>query len=327
MTLPELAAHLRGLRGVRHKLDLQPVGGRLAPPVGDDCAALPDGDGFLLLAIEGLVDDFVAAEPWFAGYCAVMVNVSDVAAMGGRPVALVDALWTNGADRAGPIWDGMTTAAAKYGVPIVGGHTNSRAAGDHLAAAILGRATRLLTSFDARPGDVLVSAVDLRGDWFGPHPYWDASTAAPGDRLRGDLDVLPQLAEAGLCRAAKDVSMGGLVGTATMLAECSGAGLTIDLSRLPAPPGVDPPRWLSAFPSYGFLLAVPPADAAAVCRRFTDRGLAAAIAGRFDDTRRVVLTDGTGTEPFWDLNVDPFIGFGPPPDRAGPCRPGTPGPG
>ena len=324
MTLPELTAHLRSLRGVRHKLDLQPVGGRLAPPVGDDCAALPDGHGgFTLLAIEGLLDEFVAAEPWFAGYSAVMVNVSDVYAMGGRPVAVVDALWTNGADRAGPVWDGMTSAAAKYGVPIVGGHTNSRAAGDHLAAAILGRATRLLTSFDARPGDGLVSAVDLRGDWFGPHPFWNASTTAPGDRLRGDLDVLPQLAEAGLCRAAKDVSMGGVVGTATMLAECSGVGLTIDVTALPAPPGADRARWLSAFPSYGFLLAVSPENVAAVCDRFHARGLAAAAAGRFDDTRRVVLTDGTSSELFWDLAADPFIGFGPASDRAGPCPPGA----
>ncbi len=313
MTLPELAEHLRGLRGVAHKTDLRPVGRRLAAPaVGDDCAALPDGDGFLLLAIEGLLDEFVAAEPWFAGYCAVMVNVSDVYAMGGRPTAVVDALWTAGADRAGPVWDGMATAAAKYGVPIVGGHTNSRSAtGDHLAAAVLGRATRLLTSFDAAPGDLLVSAVDLRGDWFGRHPYWDASTAAPGDRLRGDLDVLPQLAEAGLCRAAKDVSGGGVVGTATMLAECSGVGLTIDLPALPTPPGVDRPRWLSAFPSYGFLLAVAPADVAAVRDRFHARGLAAAVAGRFDDGRRVVLADGAAAATFWDLSRDPFIGFGP----------------
>ena len=35
--------------------------------VGDDCAAIPDGDGYLLLAIEGFINDFVAADPWFAG--------------------------------------------------------------------------------------------------------------------------------------------------------------------------------------------------------------------------------------------------------------------
>jgi AIR synthase-related protein len=326
MILADLTAHLRKLKGVAHKLDIQPVRGLLEAagagaaaaavvPVGDDCAAIPDGaGGHLLFAIEGLLSEFVAAEPWFAGYCAVMVNVSDVYAMGGRPVAVVDALWTSAADRAGPVWEGMATAAAKYATPIVGGHTNTRSpGGDHLAAAVLGRAgPRLLTSFDAKPGDALVVAVDLRGEWFGPYPYWNASTAAPGDRLRGDLEVLATLAEDGLCRAAKDVSMGGLVGTATMLCECSGAGLTINVSAVPTPPGVPPERWLACFPSYGFLLAVNPDDVTAVCGRFAARGIAAAAAGAFDDSRLVRLADGSGdVETFWDLGRDRFIGFGP----------------
>lgn len=306
-----------------------------APPgssvaVGDDCAAIADGDGFLLLAIEGLLDEFVSAEPWFAGYCAVMVNVSDVYAMGGRPLAVVDALWAAGADRAGPIWDGMKTAAAKYAVPIVGGHTNSRSDADHLAAAILGRASRLLTSFDARPGDALLAAIDLRGEWFGPYPWWNASTTADQTRLRGDLEILPALAEAGLCAAAKDISMGGLVGTAAMLAECSGIGISIDISTIPTP-FVDPPpksvlahgrwasdnhtmigKWLSAFPSYGFLLAVPPPNVPQVVSRFTERGIAVATIGMCDSSHQVTLSDGSGTiEVFWDMNREPFIGFGP----------------
>ncbi len=302
--------------------------------MGDDCAALADGDGFLLLAIEGLLDEFVSAEPWFAGYCAVMVNVSDVYAMGGRPLALVDAIWSAGADRAGPIWDGMRAAAGKYRVPIVGGHTNSRSNADHLAAAILGRATKLLTSFDAQPGDALLAAIDLRGEWFGRYPWWNASTTADGQRLVADLEILPCLAEAGLCAAAKDISMGGLVGTATMLAECSGVGINIDISAIPIPPSLESvaandavptsagaapapehsqalAKWLSAFPSYGFLLAVPPHHVPRVCSRFTDRGIAVGRIGSCDASKRVALTDCSGAaEVFWDLDREPFIGFG-----------------
>ena len=63
-----------------------------AVALGDDCAALADGEGYLLFAIEGMVSDFVRAMPWFAGYSSVMVNVSDIYAMGGRPLAVVDAL-------------------------------------------------------------------------------------------------------------------------------------------------------------------------------------------------------------------------------------------
>ena len=320
MSLRELTDHLRGLRGVKHKLDIQSVGALLthtsdtiSVPVGDECAAIPEGDGHLLFAIEGLLDEFVAAEPWFAGYCAVMVNVSDVYAMGGRPIALVDAIWTAGADRAGPIWDGMTTAARKYGVTIAGGHTNSRASSDHLAAAILGRAgPRLLTSFDAKPADVLLAAIDLRGEWFGPYAYWNASTTAEAARLRADLEILPTLAEQGFCRAAKDISMGGIIGTATMLAECSGVGVTIDVAAIPAPRDVAREKWLACFPSYVFLLAVASENAATVCKRFTERDIAAGVVGVFDSSNNIALTDQTGSrEIFWDLNAESFIGFGP----------------
>ena len=45
-----------------------------------------------------------------------------------------------------------------------------------LSVAILGRAETLLTSFAARPGDRLLAAVDLRGEY---RPYfnnWDAAS-------------------------------------------------------------------------------------------------------------------------------------------------------
>src|SRR3984893_12132899 len=91
--------------------------------VGDDCAAIPESDGFLLFAAEGMLESFVADDPWFAGYCAVMVNLSDVAAMGGRPLAIVDVLWTPNLPASRVIWEGMAAASRAYGVPIVGGHT------------------------------------------------------------------------------------------------------------------------------------------------------------------------------------------------------------
>jgi selenophosphate synthetase-related protein len=66
--------------------------------------------------------------PWFAGYCGVMVNVSDIYAMGGRPLAVVDALWSAGAETARPLLEGLAEASRRYGVPIVGGHSNHKSA-------------------------------------------------------------------------------------------------------------------------------------------------------------------------------------------------------
>jgi AIR synthase-related protein len=245
--------------------------------------------------------------PWFAGYCGVMVNVSDIYAMGGRPIAVVNAMWSRGMDPAAEMLRGMAEASARYGVPIVGGHSNNRSERPQLAISILGRATKLLTSFDAVPGDRLVMAVDLRGAYEEPFPYWNASTGAPAARLRADLELLPLLAERGLCRAAKDISMAGAIGTALMLLECSGVGATIDLDAIPRPPGVPLARWLASFPSFGFILSVAPDDSDAVGALFRERGLAAAPIGVVDDSQALVLAQGAERVLLWDLRRDAFI--------------------
>jgi hypothetical protein len=318
MSLIDLARHIQASRGLAHKRDIDAVVSGLnlgagAIAVGDDCAAIPDGDGFLLLAIEGFINEFVAAEPWFAGYCGVMVNVSDIAAMGGRPTAVVDALWSRDAAHARPLMEGLAAGAAAYGVPIVGGHSNTRNTGEQLSVAILGRAKSLLTSFDARPGEVLLAAIDLRGRYRDPHPYWDASSGTPGARLRADIELLPAIAEAGLAHAAKDISMAGAVGTALMLLECSGLGADIDPALIPRPEGVALERWLISFPSFGYIFSVAPDKVAAIQARFTQAGIACAPFGTTNASGLVRLCDETGSVPLWDFANSPLIGCGPRP--------------
>lgn len=321
MMLPELARALAASVGVDHKRDIQ-TAARLLPRVrggpwgaaevrmGDDTAAIPDGDGYLLLAAEGMWPELVASEPRFAGYCAVMVNASDVYAMGGQPLAIVDALFAGSAEAAEPILRGMADASERFQLPIVGGHTNLHSPYPALAAAVLGRARRLLTSFDARPGDDLVVAVDLRGRMHPRHAFWNASTDATPARLRADYALLPRLAEERMATAAKDISMGGIVGTTLMLCEASDVGTTLRLEDVPRPAGVPWEIWLQAFPSYGFLLAVSPVHSARVCAAFGARDIAAAVVGRFDDSRRVALAHGDGRATVWDLAEAPLTGFG-----------------
>jgi uncharacterized protein len=312
--LHELIATLRTSRSITAKRDIAAVAARLslsaesAIAVGDDCAAVPDGDGFLLLAIEGFMNEFVTGDPWFAGWCGIMVNVSDVAAMGGRPLAVVDAVWAAGEEGAAPVLAGLRAAAETYRVPVVGGHSNTRSGAAQLAVAILGRAKRLLTSFDARPGERLIAAIDLRGRYRDRFANWEAATDTPPARLIADLGMLPSLAEAGLAAAGKDISQGGVVGTAMMLAECSRVGAIIDVASVPRPCGVQLERWLVSFPSYGFLLAVKPSNASAVLARFRDRGIAAADIGELTADHRVVISDGAATETMWDFARDPLLG-------------------
>ena len=239
------------------------------------------------------------------------MNVSDVAAMGGRPIAVVDAIWATGEAAAAPLLDGMRAASQAYGVPIVGGHTNARTDRSQLSVAILGRAKNLLTSFDARPGHRLIAAIDLRGRYREPFANWEAATDAPPARLKADLEVLPSLAESDLAAAAKDISQGGLVGTTMMLAECSRVGARIDIGRLPKPASAPLERWLLTFPSYGFVLAVQPDIVASVIARFSERSIAAADIGEFTADHRVVISDDDSDQAIWDFAREPLMGCAP----------------
>ena len=321
-SLEELARQAHESQGLKAKAEIGAVAERLGLarseiPVGDDCAAIPDGEGHLLFAIEGFINRFVAADPWFAGWCGVMVNVSDIASMGGWPIAVVDAIWAEGEPTAGKILDGMKAASVAYATPIVGGHSNLRTAQSQLAIAIIGRAgKRLLTSFDARPGDVLIAAIDHRGAYREPFDNWQAALAAPHERLRGDLALLPQIARHGLAHAAKDISQGGIPGTAAMLAECSGVGIELDVAAIVPPPGVPITRWLKTFPSFGFLLATEQGKANALLSIFHERDLDAAVIGNVNAGSEVALVMGVRRAVIRDWRRERLLGLTPLDERA-----------
>ncbi len=321
-SLEELAREARESQGLKAKAEIGAVAERLGLarseiPVGDDCAAIPDGEGHLLFAIEGFINRFVAADPWFAGWCGVMVNVSDIASMGGWPIAVVDAIWAEGEPTAGKILDGMKAASVAYATPIVGGHSNLRTAQSQLAIAIIGRAgKRLLTSFDARPGDVLIAAIDHRGAYREPFDNWQAALSAPHERLRGDLALLPQIARHGLAHAAKDISQGGIPGTAAMLAECSGVGIELDVAAIVPPPGVPITRWLKTFPSFGFLLATEQGKANALLSIFHERDLDAAVIGNVNAGSEVALVMGAHRAVIRDWRRERLLGLTPVDERA-----------
>ncbi|HVL01797.1 MAG TPA: sll0787 family AIR synthase-like protein, partial [Dongiaceae bacterium] len=245
MWLTELLDQVRASAGLHSKTEIQLVQRHLREafpppfPNGDDAAILPNGNGFDLLAGEGFIDAFVTSDPWFAGWCGIMVNVSDIAAMGGRPVAVVNALWGGNDDATADVLRGMAAASQAYQVPIVGGHTNLRTAQPRLAVSIFGRANKVLDAFAAKPGQVLVAAIDLRGSYHAPFNNWNAATSAPAERLRGDIELLPIAAEKGLATAAKDVSQAGLLGTCVMLLESSQVGVDLDLHAIPKPVAVE----------------------------------------------------------------------------------------
>lgn len=293
---PVVAEKVHSQQAYGHALE---VSGRVR--LGDDCAAIanPAGTGHLLFAAEGMLESLVEKDPWFAGYSAVMVNLSDVAAMGGRPVAVTDILWSPTEEISSVIWEGMQAAAQAYGVPIVGGHTTrERSAKAMLGAAVLGHAgDRLITSFHARPGDRLVIVIDLHGGYRGGARFWDSSTGNAPDRLRKDLEMLPALAEKGLCRAGKDIGRGGLIGTLAVLGMNSEVGAVVDLENVPCPMDVEIDQWLVTFPSFGYLLAIAPEDMESTLSHFTATRITCRDIGAFRAEPGItLLADGESAD-------------------------------
>lgn len=276
---------------------------------GDDCAALPDGDGYVLFAAEGMRTEFLAADPWFCGFCSVMVNLNDIAAMGGRPWAITDVLFMGSGENE-RVLEGMVAASEAFGVPVVGGHTSRVPGASFLAVSVLGKARRLISGHAAKAGQTLLVAVDLRGTFRGLGGNFNAATTAAPEQLRRQLALLPELAEAGLVSAGKDISMAGVCGSLLMMLETSHVGAELDLTKIPAPPGVEASRWLNAFPSFGFVLSVDPGKVAPICARFAALGVTAAAVGEVIEGRQLELSAGEERALYWDL-AEPLTGFGP----------------
>jgi uncharacterized protein len=236
--------------------------------------------------------------------------VSDVRAMGGRPVALVDMLVSPDRQHADTVLAGIAWASDLLGVPVVGGHLTI----GHppaLSASCTGIARVPLRGGAAEPGDVLLAAFALDGRYMSDtRPFFTALHDRAPEALRDDGEALAEVAERGLCHAARDVSMPGVAGSLLQMIEGAGCGAVLDLDRLPRPAEADLERWLLTFPSFGFLLAARPEHVEAACERFTRRGLACAPCGAFDDTLVLRLAAGGAEAPAWDLGRTPLTGLG-----------------
>ncbi len=279
--------------------------------LGDDAAAIKDGDGYLLLAAEGVYHPLLKSNPYLAGRTSVLTNVNDIYAMGGRPIAIVDVLFASDSEESGEVLRGIRDNSSRYGVPVVGGHLTEEATSSSLSVFILGRARKLLSGFNAEAGDDLVFISNLNGRFYPGFNFWDSSSGLSDGDVLTHLELLPQIAEEGLADAARDVSMAGLIGSTLMLLEGSGKGAEIHIDRIPAPFEVPLKEWLLTFPSFGFVLSLRPQNTQRVEDRFRRLGLACERIGKVTSEPLVLFINDKGERGlFWDLSSEPLIGLG-----------------
>ena len=111
------------------------------PLVGDDAAVVEPPRGPLLLAADAIVEGVDFTPPFAAdevGYRAILVNASDIAAMGGRLLhALVTICAPAGVDVFGLI-DGVADGARAHGCEVAGGDLSSTSGPLVVSVAITG---------------------------------------------------------------------------------------------------------------------------------------------------------------------------------------------
>lgn len=203
--------------------------------IGDDCAVLAPSRGRQLITVDPVIygrhfDDTVP--PRAVGEKLLKRNLSDLAAMGGRPVAAVLALTLDGRVKRSwleAFYRGLAAAARRYRVAIVGGDI---AQADGVVAAsltLLGEAAgpRVLTRLGGKTGDGIYVTGVLGGSLASRHHFRFSPRLAEGAWLGRRAEV----------RAMMDVSDG----LAKDLHALTPAGLfpALDAAAIPRRAGAD----------------------------------------------------------------------------------------
>ena len=218
---------------------LPPAPPEVLVPVGDDCAVLRLGGGIWVAASDMIVagqhfKDWAAPED--AGYKAVAVNVSDVAAMGGTPRFVLISGGAPDPQTMLRCMRGVLEACGEFGVYPLGGDT-TRAGALTVDVAILGEldAPPVLRS-GSRPGDLLAVTGELGASAAGLLAL-ESGTSGPERLVNRHLRPTPRV-EAG--RTAAGIGVGamidlsdGLASDAGHVCEQSGVGCRVDLGLLP----------------------------------------------------------------------------------------------
>ena len=280
---------------------------------GDDAAVIDvGGDDYILFAADGIWTRLIDASMWWAGYSSVLVNVNDIAAMGGKAVAMVNVLSSNSKKASKELLEGIKDGVAKFGVPMVGGHLHPDTPYTSLSVAIIGTVKKgcEIRSSTAEPGDSIIAAFDMVGR-IGPNsPYsFDSTTMKAPDEVRAKYRVMQMLGERGLVTAGKDISNPGVIGTLGMLVETSKLGARVDITKIPAPPEVDFIQWLKVHPATGFIVTCLPENEGEVVRLFEDAGYAAARIGVIEDSHKLDICENDECVTVFDFKTDVVTGI------------------
>ncbi|MDR0911622.1 MAG: methanogenesis marker 2 protein [Methanobrevibacter sp.] len=292
--------------------DVYNLTGNVIVPFGDDSSVIDVGDeNQILIAADGIWGLLIDADPYWAGYCSILVNVNDIAAMGGKPIAMVNILSMKDDKIGNDLLKGIIDGCKKFNVPMVGGHLHPDADYNSLDVSIVGIAKKnhILTSSGANIGDKILVAIDLDGR---QHPKfklnWDTTYHKDAKLVQDQIEVMREIAELDLVTACKDISNPGVLGTLEMLLEASAIGGKVSLENMPKHPDVNWNDWLKLYPGAGFVLTAKEENTDKIIELLEKYSINTSVVGEIIEDKKLFVSYNGEEEILFDQNINPVIG-------------------
>lgn len=285
--------------------------------IGDDAAAIEPTAGCVSLVssdmlLEGVHFDLTLCDPVTLGRKSLAVNLSDIAAMGGRPRYCLLSLGIPPdlpVDFLDDYITGLLACGEEFDVALVGGDTCASRGGLVVAVTVIGEQCpeRVIRRKGARPGDLIFVTGTLGDSALGLRLLRNGERS--GAAVQKHLDPAPRvreglrLAEAGLATAMIDVSDGLLADLGHIL-KISGVGARVELAKLPLSaafaayrhePGADPFLLpLTGGEDYELLFTVPPGKSELVMATLDPLGMRVTMLGEITAAGLLVIgADGS----------------------------------
>ncbi len=292
--------------------DTYNIAGNTILSFGDDASAIDIGNEKLaLLAADGMWGKLMEANPRWAGYCSVLVNVNDIAAMGGKPIGMTNVISTKDKKICNEIMEGINEGVKKFGVPMVGGHLHPDTPYNALDVSITGIVDKdaVITSCDANIGDKVIVAIDIDGKL---HPQfdlnWDTTTMKSDELVQAQIEVMNKIGQEKLVTAGKDISNPGTLGTLGMLLEASGVGATVELEKIPRNESVEWEQWLKLYPGSGFVLTAESSKVNRCMELLEEVNITASVVGEITEDKKLYVTHRDQKVVLFDFRKDKITG-------------------
>jgi len=306
-SLAQVISAARNYKGLKRKLEIGEILQILGESDYDDAGVLDVADLKIVVSADGITEDLVKSDPWFAGYYSVLVNVNDVVVKGAKPLGYVDVLSGSPATRR-KMAEGIKTGLEKYGLKLLKGHTHPDSSYEAIDAAVVGIAKRVAKGTDAKPGDKLIMAIDLEGA-FGTKGWvrcFDSTLKRTKEELQRMISTIVAAIDNGFISSSRDISAPGILGSLEMLCEASGTGATVDLELIPKPPMISLSEWLISYPAMGFIFA---SKDEAILDLLRGVGFSAQVVGSFTEQKQIVVSIGKEKGIFMDLSRESVFGL------------------